>query len=78
MELQKKNNKMVFQSAIQSIEFPLPSLKGDHQVINAGNAIAACSILSGKYEFDIGEEDITSGLQCTYWPARLESIKKVI
>lgn len=53
MELQKKNNKMVFQSAIQSIEFPLPSLKGDHQVINAGNAIAACSILSGKYEFDI-------------------------
>ncbi|MBA8756578.1 bifunctional folylpolyglutamate synthase/dihydrofolate synthase [Wolbachia pipientis] len=72
----KKNNKMFFQSAIQSIEFPLPSLKGDHQVINAGNAIAACSILSGKYEFDIGEEDITSGLQCTYWPARLESIKE--
>ncbi|WP_265039902.1 bifunctional folylpolyglutamate synthase/dihydrofolate synthase [Wolbachia endosymbiont (group A) of Trypoxylon clavicerum] len=72
----KKNNKMVFQSAIQSIEFPLPSLKGDHQVINAGNAIAACSILSGKYEFDIGEEDITSGLQCTYWPARLEFIKE--
>lgn len=72
----KKNNKMVFQSAIQSIEFPLPSLKGDHQIINAGNAIAACSILSGKYGFDIGEEDITSGLQCTYWPARLERIKE--
>lgn len=75
MELQK-NNKMVFQSAIQSIEFPLPSLKGDHQIINAGNAIAACSILSGKYGFDIGEEDITSGLQHTYWPARLERIKE--
>ncbi|WP_341820987.1 folylpolyglutamate synthase/dihydrofolate synthase family protein [Wolbachia endosymbiont (group A) of Myopa testacea] len=72
----KKNNKMVFQSAIQSIEFPLPSLKGEHQIINAGNAIAACSILSGKYGFDIGEEDITSGLQHTYWPARLERIKE--
>ncbi|WP_353269825.1 bifunctional folylpolyglutamate synthase/dihydrofolate synthase [Wolbachia endosymbiont (group A) of Myopa testacea] len=72
----KKNNKMVFQSAIQSIEFPLPSLKGEHQIINAGNAIAACSILSGKYRFDIGEEDITSGLQHTYWPARLEHIKE--
>lgn len=73
---EKQNNKMVFQSAIQSIEFSLPSLKGDHQIINAGNAIAACSILSGKYGFNIGEEDIASGLQRTYWPARLESIKE--
>ncbi|WP_264374486.1 MULTISPECIES: bifunctional folylpolyglutamate synthase/dihydrofolate synthase [unclassified Wolbachia] len=73
---EKQNNRMVFQSTIQSIEFSLPSLKGDHQIINAGNAIAACSILSGKYGFDIGKEDIASGLQGTYWPARLESIKK--
>jgi dihydrofolate synthase/folylpolyglutamate synthase len=72
----KQNDKMIFQSAIQSIEFPLPPLKGDHQIINAGNAIAACSILSGKYGFDIGEEDIASGLQHTYWPARLELIKE--
>ncbi|WP_395463335.1 bifunctional folylpolyglutamate synthase/dihydrofolate synthase [Wolbachia endosymbiont of Cantharis cryptica] len=72
----KQSSKMVFQSAIQSIEFPLPSLKGNHQIINAGNAVAACSILSGKYGFDIGEKDITSGLQHTYWPARLELIKE--
>lgn len=69
-------DRMMFQTSAQSIEFPLPSLKGDHQVINAGNAIAACSILSGKYGFDIGEEDIASGLQHTYWPARLEHIKE--
>lgn len=74
-DCKKKNNEMVFQSAIQSIELPLPSLKGDHQIINAGNAIAACSILSGKYEFDIGKEDIALGLQNTYWPARLELVK---
>ncbi|MCA7010006.1 bifunctional folylpolyglutamate synthase/dihydrofolate synthase [Wolbachia endosymbiont of Tribolium confusum] len=73
---EKQNNRMVFQSTIQSIEFPLPSLKGEHQIINAGNAIAACSILSGKYGFNIGEEEIASGLQRTYWPARLESIKE--
>ncbi len=73
---EKQNNRIVFQSTIQSIEFSLPSLKGDHQIINAGNAIAACSILSGKYGFNIGEEDIASGLQLTYWPARLESIKE--
>jgi dihydrofolate synthase/folylpolyglutamate synthase len=69
-------NRIIFQTSAQSIEFPLPFLKGDHQVINAGNAIAACSILSGKYGFDIGEEDIASGLQNTYWPARLEHIKE--
>ncbi|WP_343289469.1 folylpolyglutamate synthase/dihydrofolate synthase family protein [Wolbachia endosymbiont of Encarsia formosa] len=73
---EKQNNRIVFQSTIQSIEFSLPSLKGYHQIINAGNAIAACSILSGKYGFNIGEEDIASGLQRTYWPARLESIKE--
>lgn len=73
---EKQNNRIVFQSTIQSIEFSLPSLKGDHQIINSGNAIAACSILSGKYGFNIGEEDIASGLQSTYWPARLESIKE--
>ncbi len=71
----QKNKKMIFQSFIQSTEFPLPSLKGNHQIINAGNAIAACSILSGKYGFDICEEDIARGLQHAYWPARLEHIK---
>ncbi|WCR54194.1 MAG: Folylpolyglutamate synthase [Wolbachia endosymbiont of Ctenocephalides orientis wCori] len=71
----KQNNKTMFQSSIQSIEFPLPSLSGDHQVINAGTAIAACSILSGRYGFYIGEEDISSGLQNTNWPTRLEHIK---
>ncbi|MGL9717365.1 MAG: bifunctional folylpolyglutamate synthase/dihydrofolate synthase [Wolbachia sp.] len=75
-DCKRQNNKMIFQSAIQSIEFPLPSLKGGHQIINAGNAVAACSILSGKYGFDIGEEDIAAGLQNTCWPARLELIKE--
>lgn len=71
----RQDNRMVFQSDLQSIEFPLPSLAGDHQIANAGNAIAACSILSGRYGFNIGEEDISSGLQSTYWPARLERIE---
>jgi dihydrofolate synthase / folylpolyglutamate synthase len=70
----QQDKKMIFQSSTQLSEFPLPSLKGNHQIINAGNAIAACSILSGKYGFDIWEEDIVKGLQNTYWPARLEHI----
>ncbi|MDN5247550.1 MAG: folylpolyglutamate synthase/dihydrofolate synthase family protein [Wolbachia endosymbiont of Tyrophagus putrescentiae] len=71
----RQDNKTVFRSSVQEIVLPLPSLKGDHQIANAGNAIAACSILSGKYGFNIGKEDIDSGLQNTYWPARLEHIK---
>ncbi|TDG93363.1 bifunctional folylpolyglutamate synthase/dihydrofolate synthase [Cardinium endosymbiont of Culicoides punctatus] len=73
---ERKNHKMVFQSVMQSTEFPLPSLRGDHQIINAGNAIAACNILSKKYGFKIEKEDITLGLQQTYWPARLELIEE--
>ncbi len=72
----KQNSKMIFQSTIQSVKFPLPSLNGNHQIINAGNAIAACSILSGKYGLNIGKEDITLGLQHTYWPGRLELIRE--
>lgn len=72
----QRDNRLIFNSSIQEIEFHLPSLKGNHQIENAGNAIAACSILSGKYGFKLQTEDIDSGLQNAYWPARLECIKK--
>ncbi len=72
----KKHDKIIFQSSVQTIELPLPALIGDHQITNAGNAIAACSILSGKYGFNIREEDIAVGLRNTRWPARLEHIQK--
>ncbi|MGN7661803.1 MAG: bifunctional folylpolyglutamate synthase/dihydrofolate synthase [Anaplasma sp.] len=65
---------MVFESGSVRYEFPMPSLQGSHQIINAGNAIATCSILSGKFNYDISYEDIEDGIANTWWPARLEEI----
>lgn len=56
-----------------SFHYPLPSLIGDHQIINAGNAICAIKHLT---EFNITDEAIAKGLTTTSWPARLERITK--
>ena len=66
---------LVFKNSMSEYRFPLPSLLGDHQVVNAGNAIAACSILSGKFGYEICAEDIEQGLVTAKWPARLEQIR---
>ena len=70
----KKEDIMIFESASEEINLPLPSLSGNHQIINAGTAIAALTILAKKYNYNISYEHIVSGLQDTKWPARLERI----
>ena len=70
----KSGSGMSFSSGKISYKFPLPSLPGNHQIVNAGNAIAACSILSGKFGYKIDYEDVVDGLTNTRWPARLERI----
>jgi dihydrofolate synthase/folylpolyglutamate synthase len=53
-------------------ELPRPALLGDHQLLNAGNAIAAVSLLT---EFDIRAEHVLHGLASVQWPGRLERIR---
>ncbi len=65
---------MLFESNHEIVELPLPSLLGEHQVINAGTAVAALTILANKYNYNISYENVCNGLQNTYWPARLEQI----
>ncbi|KJV68776.1 bifunctional folylpolyglutamate synthase/dihydrofolate synthase [Candidatus Neoehrlichia procyonis] len=74
----KSKNMMIFENSIETLSFPMPALQGDHQIANAGNAISACSILSGKFNYKIGYNDIVRGLSEVYWPARLEKITKGI
>lgn len=50
---------------------PRPNLNGDHQLINAGNAIT--TIFSIK-DFHITQEHIAFGLTHTVWPARLQKL----
>lgn len=52
---------------------PTPSLKGPHQILNAGMAIAIAECAEG---FLVSEEHIKQGITHTHWPARMESITR--
>lgn len=53
-------------------DLPMPALVGDHQIINAGAAIAATLSLDG---FKIDEDAIKRGLKAAKWPARMQKIE---
>ncbi|WP_323733262.1 bifunctional folylpolyglutamate synthase/dihydrofolate synthase [Candidatus Bandiella euplotis] len=57
----------------EEFNFPMPSLKGIHQIVNASTAIAAVKSISGQ--FAISNDDIKTGLLKAYWPARMQEIK---
>jgi dihydrofolate synthase/folylpolyglutamate synthase len=70
--VEKTSNGMAFKSTLLDIpDLPMPSLKGDHQIINSGTAIAAMIALQG---FKIDESAIRQGLQTAKWPARMQPI----
>ena len=51
--------------------YPLPGLKGAHQVENAALAAVCARLLSG---FDVGDDAIAQGLREARWPGRLQRI----
>ncbi|MCE3255007.1 MAG: folylpolyglutamate synthase [Rickettsiaceae bacterium] len=67
----KQKDKMVFSFQKYEITLPFPALVGDHQIINAGNAIAA---IFAQNKFKISQENIENGLQKAVWKARLQNI----
>ena len=52
---------------------PLPALAGDHQVQNAGLAVACLERLSG---FQVPAAAIALGLETVEWPARLQRLRR--
>jgi len=70
--VEKTKTGMAFKSTLLNIpDLPPPSLKGDHQIINSGAAIAAMIALQG---FKIDESAIRKGIQTAKWPARMRPI----
>lgn len=55
----------------ESFTFPRPALLGEHQLINAGTAIAALEQLK---DFSIPKEAIDKGLKKVKWPGRLQQL----
>ncbi len=54
-------------------EFPMPNLKGIHQIINASTAICAAKKLN--HFFNITNEHLKKGITNASWPARMQKIQ---
>jgi dihydrofolate synthase/folylpolyglutamate synthase len=61
-----------FADAHGEAALPAPSLLGAHQIVNAGNAVAALSLME---HFDVGPEHIMQGLREARWKGRLERMR---
>ncbi len=62
---------LVFEDGQRSARYPAPSLRGAHQIINAGVAVASVRRLAG---LGIGDDAIGMGLRRASWPARLQCL----
>lgn len=72
--VEKTEDGFIFKSVgNEDIILPKPSLFGDHQIVNAGTAIATIKQLEG---FKISDEHIRQGIKTAVWPARMQRISK--
>ncbi|WP_420548638.1 bifunctional folylpolyglutamate synthase/dihydrofolate synthase [Curvivirga sp.] len=63
-----------FVSSAATLDLPYSNLPGEHQVTNAGQAVAAILALRDQ-GFDISDDQIREGLVNVEWPARLQRLK---
>ena len=64
----RQQGRLVFETDCELLDLPLPALAGDHQIINAGLAVALARDLG------ILSEDIGVGLSQAIWPARMQPL----
>jgi len=70
----EQRGRLVYQSAEQLMDLPLPALIGQHQIVNAGTAIAAAQHLKA---LGLGQAPtIERGLVEVRWPARMQRLTK--
>jgi len=63
-----QHGRLVFENEESLLDLPAPALHGDHQVLNAGTAIAASRVLG------LSETAIDEGLRTAHWPARMQAL----
>src|SRR6185436_13929494 len=69
----EQRGRLVYQSAERLMDLGLPALLGQHQIGNAGTAIAAALRLKS---LAIGDAAIERGLLDVRWPARMQRLDK--
>ncbi len=68
----RQHGRMVFEQGDEMLDLPLPALRGEHQILNAGLAVAVAKHMGWS------NEAITAGLQQAVWPARLQNLTQGI
>jgi len=71
--VEKLADSFVFRGFGKVLELPLPYLEGDHQIQNAGGAIAA---LLSQSKIKITDDSIAKGLQNVRWNGRLQNVSQ--
>ena len=68
----RQHGRLIFEQDEEMLDLPLPALRGEHQIRNAGLAVMVARTMGWP------AEAIASGLQKAVWPARLQSLTKGI
>lgn len=69
--IHEEQGRLIYQDEAGLIDLPLPRLRGRHQHVNAGTAIAALRAVFGP---GFPTEAIEKGLATVEWPARLQRL----
>lgn len=64
---------MIFKWQGRDYTYPQPNLPGEHQLWNAGAAVA---VLKSQNHFMISDEAMVKGIRSAEWPGRLERIER--
>ena len=65
----REHDRLIYQDETGLRDLPLPNLPGDHQIQNAGAAIAALRYL------DMGDAALDGAVTSAQWPARMQRLK---
>lgn len=65
-----QQGRLIYEDETTLLDLPLPTLRGAHQIMNAGLAVAVAKSLL------IDEKAIAKGIKTASWPARLQPLSK--
>ena len=73
-EIKPTKNGMIFHDETSSLHLPRPILLGDHQIDNAGIAVATAKHLSKDKFKKINSRSIIEGIKTTVWAGRMQQV----
>jgi dihydrofolate synthase/folylpolyglutamate synthase len=71
--IQPAGDRLHYRDSQGELDLPLPSLPGEHQILNAGLAIA---MLRHQSLLAVGEEALATAMTATTWPGRLQRLDR--